>query len=255
MNIALIIPARLKSKRLKNKVIIPILKLPMIEHVRRRAIISKVFKKIFIATQDNKIIDLIKTNKGNIIKTKNIHRSGTSRVGEAVKKIRCNYVAVLFADEPLINPNDIRKFILKIKSDKLSKIWSATAEIKNKNELNDKSVVKCVVKKNNEIQQFTRKINFKKINIKNFSIQKSVGIFCFSKKVLLKLLKIKSSNNEKKEKIEQIKFLENNFSVTAVKVGLQFPSINTNKELNRCLQLLKSNYNQKKIYNKLLKIK
>ncbi len=255
MNIVLIIPARLNSDRLKHKVIMPLLKLPMIEHVRRRAAISKVFKKIYIATQDNKIIDLIKKNKGYIIKTKNIHRSGTSRVGEAVKKVQCSHVAVLFADEPLINPNDIRKFILKIKSDKTSKIWNATAEIKKKSELKSKSIVKCIVKKNNEIKKFTRKINIKKIYNNNFSIQKSVGIFCFSKNVLLKLLKIKSSIREKKEKIEQIKFLENNFPVTAVKIGAQFPSINTRKELNVCLQLLKSNYNQNKIYNKILKIK
>ena len=37
MKIILIIPARLNSNRLKNKVTLPILSLPMIEHVRRRA--------------------------------------------------------------------------------------------------------------------------------------------------------------------------------------------------------------------------
>ena len=49
MKIILIIPARLNSNRLKNKVTLPILSLPMIEHVRRRALITKAFKEIYIA--------------------------------------------------------------------------------------------------------------------------------------------------------------------------------------------------------------
>ena len=73
MKLVLVIPARLNSSRLKNKVIIPILSLPMIEHVRRRAILSGSFNKIYVASSDKVILKLIKRNNGNIVKTqKNI---------------------------------------------------------------------------------------------------------------------------------------------------------------------------------------
>ena len=68
----------------------------MIEHVRRRAILSSAFKDIFVATSDKKIIDVVKKNNGKTIRTKKKHISGTSRVGEAVKKISCSHVLVLF---------------------------------------------------------------------------------------------------------------------------------------------------------------
>ena len=254
MKIVLIIPARLNSNRLKNKATIPILSLPMIEHVRRRAIISKTFKSIYIATPDKKIINLIKKYDGKIIITKKKHRSGTSRVGEAIKKISCSHVVVLFADEPLIEPEILKKFVMKIKKDKVSDIWNATTKIKISEELRNRSIVKCLVDKKNKILNLKRYINKKLEKQKSHKILKSVGIFCFKRKILLKLLNLKSSKSEKKEKIEQIKFIENNLLLSSVEVKTNFLSINNKKELNTCLHLFKRNYYQKRIYRKTVEL-
>ncbi len=249
MKIILIIPARLNSNRLKNKVTLPILSLPMIEHVRRRALITKAFKEIYIASQDKKIINLINYYGGKVIKTNKRHQNGTSRAGEAVKKINCSHVVILFADEPLIEPEVLEKFVKIIRNTNVD-VWNATSKIKNISELKKKSIVKCVVDKNNKIIDLKRFINHQIYKKKNLKILKSVGIFCFKKNILLKILKMKSSIRERKEKIEQLKFLQNNLKIHSAEIQTKYFSINNKRELNKCLHLFKRNYYQKKIYNK-----
>ena len=59
MKLIAFIPARLESKRFPNKILRKIYDLPMVEHVRRRAIISKVFDKIYVVTNSTKVKKVI----------------------------------------------------------------------------------------------------------------------------------------------------------------------------------------------------
>ena len=87
MKIIAIIPAHLKSIRFPRKIILKIHGLEMIEHVRRISLLCKLFDEVYVAT-DDEIEEIVKKNNGNIIKTKKIHSSGTSRVIEAMKELR-----------------------------------------------------------------------------------------------------------------------------------------------------------------------
>ena len=64
MRFVALIPARLKSKRLPNKVLHLLNGLPMIEHVRRRALMTGVFSDVVVVTGDRKIANTIRKNKG-----------------------------------------------------------------------------------------------------------------------------------------------------------------------------------------------
>ena len=104
MDIKVVIPCHLDSLRLKQKVIIDIHGLPMIEHVRRRVLLSKNVEQVFIATNDNLIKDLVESFGGKVIVTKENHNTGTSRVCEAIKNINCSHVVLVQGDEPLLVP-------------------------------------------------------------------------------------------------------------------------------------------------------
>ena len=84
MKIGCIIPAHLKSIRFPKKILFKIKGLEMIEHVRRRALLSLYLKKqVYVAAGDPKILKLVKKNRGKVIKTFQNHLNGTSRVAEA----------------------------------------------------------------------------------------------------------------------------------------------------------------------------
>ena len=92
-----IIPARLNSTRFPSKILHKINGLPMVEHVRRRALFSKNIDEVFIATGDKEIVNELKKYKANIIFTKQEHDNGTSRITEAVKNIACKNVILVHA--------------------------------------------------------------------------------------------------------------------------------------------------------------
>ena len=97
-----LIPAHLASIRFKKKVMHKLFGLPMIEHVRRRALDSGVTKNIIVVSGDREILETVKHYGGEVKKTYKEHLNGTSRVAEAVEDIDCTHVIVIQGDEPLI---------------------------------------------------------------------------------------------------------------------------------------------------------
>ena len=84
MKIKVVIPCHLDSVRLEQKVLIDIQGLPMVEHVRRRALLSRKVNNVYVATGDDQIKNIIKSYGGQVLFTKNNHINGTSRVSEAI---------------------------------------------------------------------------------------------------------------------------------------------------------------------------
>ena len=90
-NTVIIIPTRLGAKRFPNKPLAKINNVPMIVHVLNRAKESNV-GKVFVATPDKEILEVVKENGGQAILTKNEHPSGSDRVYEAyLKKINSKF--------------------------------------------------------------------------------------------------------------------------------------------------------------------
>ncbi len=232
MKLSAIIPARISSKRLPRKVLKKINDIPMIEHVRRKAISSNMFQEVKIVTSDLKIK---KMYKGQAFLNKKKHFSGTSRATEIVNKIKGDVIVILFADELLISENQIKKYCTKIKKDKISECWNATATL-NKKDLKSKDIVKCVVDKNNYIKEFSRR----KISpSSNKKILKSVGIISFKKNFLKKYSNLRQTINEKENKIEQYRILDNNYKIKSVFLEKVHNSINSINDFNNASKLLK----------------
>ena len=78
---AIIIPTRLKARRLPNKPLIKINNIPMIVHVLNKAKESSA-GEVIVAPPDQEIIDVVKKYGGNTVLTKNEHPSGSDRVYE-----------------------------------------------------------------------------------------------------------------------------------------------------------------------------
>ena len=106
----IIIPSHLKAKRLPNKPLIDINGLPLILHVLKNSQKSDI-KKVYVATPDDEISNIIIQNQGEVIKTGNHHTNGTDRIFEALNKIQNQYDIIINiqGDMPNINKNTINK--------------------------------------------------------------------------------------------------------------------------------------------------
>jgi 3-deoxy-manno-octulosonate cytidylyltransferase (CMP-KDO synthetase) len=236
-----LIPARLKSKRIKNKVLYLADSLPIIEHVRRRVLISGLFSDVIIVTGDKKIIELVKKNKGKVIESKKKHTSGTSRCAEIANNVKGDIFVIIFADELFILPSQLKTFCNIIKKDKISHAWNATTQLEKK-DLFLKEVVKCELDKNNFIKNFFR------LDGKNSKV-KSVGILALRRKLLLKYNKIKKTKKEIFHSIEQFRLIENKYYLRSVFIKNILNSINVPEDIKR----IEKQFIKKSHQNKILK--
>lgn len=246
MEIIAFIPARLESKRYPNKILKNIFGLPMVEHVRRRALISKKFKAVYIVTNSKKVKKVIKNFGGNVVLSKKKHFNGTSRVSEICKKYNFDYGFILFGDEPFIDPSKISQCIKSVKNQGHIKIFNVITDLE-KNDYYSKHIVKAVIKSSYITDYFRLRKNKKYFK----GIKKSSGILILKKKVLLKFMSMNVHCQEKNLKIEQFRFLENNFQIKPIYIKKIFPSINTKLEYKNIIKNVIKNKREKKILEKI----
>ena len=82
-----IIPARYASRRFPGKVLAHLHGKPIIQHVYERAKKSSLIDEVFVATDDRRIHNTVKSFGGQAIMTSEKHPSGTDRIAEAIDKL------------------------------------------------------------------------------------------------------------------------------------------------------------------------
>ncbi len=197
--------------------------------------------EVYVATCDDEVQTLIEKHGGKVIRTANTHKNGTSRIAEAVQKVDCSHVVLLQADEPLLLPEDLQFFVKSIKEDHVGTVsWNATGPIEAVDELDRHSFVKCFVNEKNRILFcFRRSPAYGKFEDSTKYIRKILGIIGYTKDFLIKIASLPAAPFESIEFIEQMRILENEYSLKSVSLDHTFPSINEPGEVDEVLHKLK----------------
>ena len=253
MRLVAVIPAHLASVRFPRKILFPIHGLPMIEHVRRRAMLSSALAEVIIATCDVEIAEVVRYYGGKVVMTANTHTNGTSRVAEALQNIDCTHVMLLQGDEPLLLPRHIDFFVEAISNDRDGDSWNATGPIEQEDELDRHSFVKCAVAESDRILYcFRRSPCYSKIGEQQKFIRKILGIIAYRKDFLLKLANLPATPIEKAEYIEQMRILEYGYILHSVPVAPSLPSVNEPDEADIVLNFLAANKEQSDLLSQVL---
>ncbi|MDB4238738.1 3-deoxy-manno-octulosonate cytidylyltransferase [Alphaproteobacteria bacterium] len=248
MKIIAVIPAHMASVRFPKKILFSFHGLPMIEHVRRRALLSKGLSNVVVATCDEEIASTIRGYGGDVVMTANTHKTGTSRVAEAIDQLDCTHVILLQGDEPLLLPRHIESMVNAIALDPNGDAWNATGPIQNEVELDRHSFVKCVTSKNGRIMHcFRRTPAFSDLSKQQLFVRKILGIIGYRKEFLLKLTEVPASPIEIAESIEQMRILENDWALQSVPVAPSLPSVNEPHEADIVLEYIKLNLEQREL--------
>ncbi len=251
--IGIIIPARLDSVRLPKKLLIDFSGLPMIEHVRRRALLNSHALPVVVATGDEEISDLIKGFGGQVISTVKDHQNGLSRVGEAAEKLGWDQYIILQGDEILVLPRHLDQMIKSAVESPLKAALNAVTKLSKDSEIADPSVVKCLRRIDGDILFIFRETPLvSSREIQSNLIHKICGLFSISTSALLALLNSPNQPISHSESIEQMKIIELGMELGAVELDTNFPSINLAKDVKEVTSILSSNHEQANILDTIL---
>jgi 3-deoxy-manno-octulosonate cytidylyltransferase (CMP-KDO synthetase) len=252
-NIAIVIPARLASERLPNKVLLDFAGLPMIEHVRRRGMMNQHSVPVFVASGDPEILEIVENFGGNCLRTYKDHTDGLSRVNEAVTNLSFEHYIILQGDEILVVPSEIDRIIEEISNSPEVEVWNQITSLSHPDELANVSIVKCLTDASNNIFSIFRISPLTaKIEIQMKLVSKICGLFAVSRGAMNEICHKANSPLQLSESIEQLKFIEYGFYLKSINTVFNFPSVNLLEDVKKVKEVLRTSSQQRGYLNDLL---
>ena len=159
MKISAVIPARYGSTRFEGKPLADILGKPMIQHVYEGVCQSKLIDEVIIATDDQRILERVKSFGGKVVMTSPTHFSGTDRVAEVARKLKSEIIVNVQGDEPLIKGIIIDKAIRPLLTDNTLPMSTLMTRIEEVRDWLNPHIVKVVADQMNFALYFSRSLN------------------------------------------------------------------------------------------------
>ncbi len=240
----IVIPARMASTRLPNKPLADINGKPMILHVIDRALESKVGEVVVACCEDEvkKVVEGYNINVKAVITDPN-HPSGTDRINEAIHNIKSNheYIINVQGDLPTLDPNLIKDVLSILKNYKEFDISTLASPIIESEDLLNPNIVKPVISflEKNRLGRalyFTRSPAPYGEGISYHHI----GMYAYHRKSLEKFVSLQPSSLELREKLEQLRALENGMSIGVGVVNTIPLGVDTQRDLEIARNVIKA---------------
>ena len=249
MNIVGIIPSRYSSTRLPGKPLAMIGDKPMVQWVFENC--KKGLEHVFVATDDQRIVDAVEAFGGKAVMTSENHTSGTDRCAEAAKNIEKKYglksdvVINIQGDEPFFEAEQLDDIKSAFENED-TQIATLIQEAKDLDQVLCTSEAKVVLGEGNRAIYFSRSPipYLKNVDQKDWMSQQTfyrhLGIYAYRIEALNEIVKLEQSSLEKAESLEQLRWIENGFPVTCVITELEETMcIDTPEDLAKANELVK----------------
>jgi 3-deoxy-manno-octulosonate cytidylyltransferase (CMP-KDO synthetase) len=242
-----VIPARYSSTRFPGKPLVDILGKPMIQWVYENAMGSKLLDFLIVATDDERIYNVVKSFGGNVIMTPSNIQTGTDRVAYVLNEFDADIVANIQGDEPLLTSEMIDRAIEPFLNSEKVDISTLAVKINDVDLIFNPNVVKVVFDKDKIALYFSRgPIPFCRdaknekdwLRLGNF--YKHIGLYVYSRESLLKFVSLRRSSLEEIEKLEQLRALENGFRIKVVISESDTIGVDTPEDVEKVVAFLKN---------------
>lgn len=233
MKIVGVIPARLGSTRLAEKVLKPIGGKPMIQRVWERAKEAKRLNDLIVACDDVRIQTCVQGFGGKAVLTRQDHPNGSSRVSEIAARENADVFINIQGDEPMIHAQGIDRLAEEFQ--KNADILVATLAVRKNNaeDYENPNVVKVICNQKGDALYFSRSPlpYFREKPANGISFLKHLGIYGYKKDFLLKFVGWKTGVLEECEKLEQLRILEQGFPIRVLETPYDSWSVDTQEDL------------------------
>ena len=237
-----IIPARFSSSRFPGKPLVDIGGKPMIQRVYEQA--SKIIDDIYVATDDDRILQAVHEFNGKAVMTSPDHKCGTDRCAEAVKLIEestgkeYKIIINVQGDEPFLQPEklDTLKLCFNTPDTQIATLIKPITDPEN---IFNENRPKVIINSRKEAIYFSRSpIPFVRDRMRNewgtsHQFYLHIGLYAYKKNTLLAITKLNPSPLEIAESLEQLRWIENGYKIKVEITGHDYLGIDTPEDLDK----------------------
>jgi 3-deoxy-manno-octulosonate cytidylyltransferase (CMP-KDO synthetase) len=256
-NIIAIIPARLESTRLPNKLLLDLGGKPLVLRTLEQAQKAQNVSRALIATDSEAILKIVEASGNEAVLTSPNHQSGSDRIAEVAANLPENSIIVnVQGDEPLISPATIEKAVEALLHDAAAEMATTCELIHAADDVLSADVVKVVTDENGFALYFSRSpIPFLRDEAKKHGslenalrrdanllshFRKHTGLYVYRREYLLKFTKLEQTRSEKLEMLEQLRALENGARIKVVEVAESSVGVDTREDFERVKKILEN---------------
>lgn len=240
-----IIPARYASTRFPGKPLALLGGKPVIQHVYEK--VAAVLETAYVATDDERIYDAVKSFGGQVVMTRTDHKSGTDRIEEAIEKIggEWDVVVNVQGDEPFVAKSQLDT-ICHCFDDPTTQIATLGKPFESMEAVQNPNSPKIVVDNMGFAMYFSRSVipyvrgKEKSSWLTHYPFLKHLGIYAYRKDVLRQVTQLPQSSLEIAESLEQLRWLQNGFKIKVGTTDVETVGIDTPQDLERAEEFLKS---------------
>jgi 3-deoxy-manno-octulosonate cytidylyltransferase (CMP-KDO synthetase) len=228
----------------------------MLQHVYERASMARYLTGAIIATDDQRVFDAARAFGAPVRMTRPDHLSGTDRVAEVASAENAAIIVNIQADEPLIDPAAIDAAILPVVHDAGIVMSTLKKRIEDPREIADPNVVKVVANHAGDAIYFSRspipycRERISSINPRSGSPSdlqarhaacfKHIGLYVYQRDFLLNYSLLPVGPLEEAERLEQLRALENGYSIRVVETEYESFGVDTPEDLERVSRLFEA---------------
>jgi 3-deoxy-manno-octulosonate cytidylyltransferase (CMP-KDO synthetase) len=243
MKIIGVIPARMRSTRLPGKPLAKICGRPMIEHVYRRARLSRTLAEVYVATCDREIVEVVHAFGGRAVMTAATHQRGTDRVAEAVENIRsdADVVVNIQGDEPLLHPQAVELVCAPLLEDPTIQACNLTNAFETEEDFRNPNQPKVVC----DLRGFALYISREPIPTTRYlgprvKMLRQLGIYAFARELLRTFSKLPPTPLEEAESVDMLRLLEHGHPLKIAESPYPAIGVDTPEDLAKVEALMRS---------------
>ena len=234
MKIIVVIPARYGSSRFAGKVLARETGKYLIQHTYERALCAKSVDQALIATDDQRVKDACAEFRGDCVMTSVAHQSGTDRIAEAVADIDGDIIVNLQADEPEIDPSYIDRVAGLLVDNSDASMATLLAPFETADDVSNPNIVKCITDLTGRAIYFSRSAIPYDRNAGGVGevgcFKRHLGIYAYRKDFLMEYTSLKPSFLEQREKLEQLRAIENGYTILTGMVDKAWDGVDTEEQ-------------------------
>lgn len=230
-----------------------ILDLPMIEHVRRRALLAKGIGEVVVATCDQAIVDVVTGAGGKAIMTSDAHERCTTRVEEAMNHLDGEIVVIVQGDEPLIMPEAIEQVVAPLQHRADVDCTNLLSKIVDEAGFQDINIVKAATDQAGFIMYFSRAPIPYFRHKADCPIFRQMGIMAFRTPFLSKYTALPETPFEQVESVDMLRLLEHGHKILGVPTTYATLGVDHPEDVPKVEHVLQANPVQRRLYERITK--